>query len=50
MLGSYLSVTDKEGNYIFKNIVPGNYFLEIDRSTTGINDIPTSLFLQHFLS
>lgn len=44
MLGSYLSVTDKEGNYIFKNIVPGNYFLEIDRSTTGINDIPTSTF------
>jgi hypothetical protein len=39
MMGSYLSVTDKEGNYIFKNIVPGEYFLEIDRSTTEINDI-----------
>ncbi|REC42535.1 COG1470 family protein [Chryseobacterium pennipullorum] len=41
MLGSYLSVTDKEGNYIFKNVIPGNYFLEIDRSTIAINDIPT---------
>ncbi len=41
MLGSYLSVTDKEGNYLFKNVIPGNYFLEIDRSTTEINDIPT---------
>lgn len=44
MLGSYLSVTDKEGNYIFKNVIPGNYFLEIDRSTTEINDISTSAF------
>lgn len=41
MLGNYLSVTDKEGNYVFKNVIPGNYFLEIDRSTTAINDIPT---------
>ncbi|OCA70998.1 hypothetical protein BBI01_13840 [Chryseobacterium artocarpi] len=44
MLGSYLSVTDKEGNYMFKNVIPGNYFLEIDRSTTEINDIPTVVF------
>lgn len=43
-LGSYLSVTDKEGNYLFKNVIPGNYFLEIDRSTTEINDIPTLTF------
>lgn len=41
MLGSYLSVTDQNGNYVFKNVIPGNYFLEIDRSTTEINDIPT---------
>ncbi|WP_267406837.1 MULTISPECIES: hypothetical protein [unclassified Chryseobacterium] len=39
MLGSYLSVTDKNGNYVFKNIIPGDYYLEIDRSTTQINDI-----------
>lgn len=44
MLGSYLSITDKEGNYLFKNVIPGNYFLEIDRSTTDINDIPTLVF------
>lgn len=41
MLGNYLTITDKDGNYIFKNVIPGNYFLEIDRSTTAINDIPT---------
>lgn len=44
MLGNYLTITDKDGNYIFKNIIPGNYFLEIDRSTTAINDIPTVVF------
>lgn len=44
MLGSYLSVTDKDGNYMFKNVIPGDYFLEIDRSTTEINDIPTQTF------
>ncbi|WP_312902790.1 COG1470 family protein [Chryseobacterium taichungense] len=41
MLGNHLSVTDKQGNFLFKNIIPGEYVLEIDRSTTGINDIPT---------
>jgi len=40
MLGSHLAITDKNGNYHFKNIVPGDHFLEIDRSTTEINDIP----------
>lgn len=50
MLGSHLSVTDKDGNYLFKNVVPGDYFLEIDRSTAEINDItnislPASLHL-----
>lgn len=39
MLGTHLSVTDKDGNFSFKNIVPGDYFLEIDRSTTNLDDI-----------
>ncbi|WP_419869622.1 COG1470 family protein [Chryseobacterium sp. CT-SW4] len=39
MLGNYLSVTDKNGNYIFKNIIPGEYILEMDRSSIGMNDI-----------
>jgi len=39
MLGNHLSVTDKHGNFIFKNVIPGEYYLEIDRSTTEINDI-----------
>lgn len=41
MLGNHLTVTDKDGNFMFKNILPGNYYLEMDRSTTDINDIPT---------
>lgn len=51
-LGNHLSVTDKDGNFIFKNISPGDYLLEIDRSTTGINDIsdismPASVILNN---
>ncbi|OBW41000.1 hypothetical protein AB670_02648 [Chryseobacterium sp. MOF25P] len=50
MMGNHLSVTDKNGNYLFKNINPGDYVLEIDRLTTEINDIadrnvPASLTL-----
>lgn len=50
MLGNHLSITDQNGNFIFKNIVPGDYVLEIDRATTNINDIsnvniPASLHL-----
>jgi hypothetical protein len=44
MLGNYLSITDKNGNFIFKNIIPGDYYLEIDRSTTNINDITNISF------
>ncbi len=40
MLGTHVSVTDKDGNFMFKNMVPGNYTLEIDRSTTDLHDIP----------
>ncbi|WP_449400527.1 hypothetical protein [Chryseobacterium wanjuense] len=40
MLGNHLSITDRSGNFIFKNVIPGDYVLEIDRSTTEINDIP----------
>ncbi|GAB3420070.1 hypothetical protein GCM10027516_16180 [Niabella aquatica] len=40
MLGNQLTVTDRLGNYIFKNVVPGDHILEIDRSTTDISDIP----------
>lgn len=47
MMGNHLSVTDKDGNYMFKNIVPGEYFLEIDRSTADINDITNVSFPAH---
>lgn len=39
-LGNQITVTDKDGNYHFKNVPPGNYFLELDRSTTEITEIP----------
>lgn len=44
LLGNHLSVTDINGNFTFKNIVPGDYYLEIDRSTTEMNDIPNVRF------
>jgi hypothetical protein len=40
MLGNHLSITDRSGNFIFKNVIPGDYVLEMDRSTTEIGDIP----------
>lgn len=50
MMGNHLSVTNKNGDYVFKNVNPGDYILEIDRTTTEINDIadrnvPVSLIL-----
>lgn len=50
IMGNHLSITDKNGNYLFRNVTPGGYVLEIDRSTTEINDIadqnvPVSLVL-----
>jgi len=44
MIGNHITVTDKAGNYTFKNIPPGDYFLEIDKSSTQLNDIPYSNF------
>ncbi len=44
MMGNHITITDKAGNYTFKNIPPGDYFLEIDRSSTQLNDIPYSNF------
>ena len=39
ILGNHSTLTDKNGYYIFKNVVPGKYILEIDRSTIDLNDI-----------
>lgn len=44
ILGNHISITDKNGNYVFKNINPGEYVLEIHRSTTEIHDITDILF------
>lgn len=50
IMGNHLSITNKNGDYLFKNVNPGDYVLEIDRTTTEINDIadtnvPVSLIL-----
>src|SRR5690606_20278043 len=39
-LGKHQAVTDSDGNYIFKNVVPGEHFLENDRTTFAFEDIP----------
>jgi len=44
IMGNHITITDKAGNYVFKNVPPGDYFLEIDKSTTQLNDIPFSNF------
>src|SRR5690606_35087738 len=33
------AITDTEGNFTFKNITPGTYFLEVDRQTIDIKYI-----------
>lgn len=38
-LGPYQTVTDNKGMYIIKNIIPGEYFITIDRTTIGIDEI-----------
>lgn len=44
ILGNHATMTDKNGNYTFKNLVPGDYFLEIDRTTVDLEDIPDIVF------
>lgn len=39
ILGPYQTVTDNKGMYIIKNIKPGEYFISIDRTTIGIDEI-----------
>lgn len=51
-LGNETAITDNNGNYIFKNIVPGEYYLDIDKSTLPIGSItdiklPTALSIQN---
>lgn len=38
-LGNHIAIADKEGKFLFKNVVPGDYFLEIDRASTSMDDI-----------
>lgn len=38
-MGSNVAITDKNGHYIFKNITPGTYYLEIDNSSLPLNAI-----------
>lgn len=40
ILGNQTAITNIHGNYVFKNIIPGNHILEIDRNTIEIDDIP----------
>lgn len=38
-MGNHITVTDKNGNYTFRNLPKGDYYLDIDRSTIDLNDI-----------
>ncbi|WP_177761956.1 hypothetical protein [Flavobacterium sp. I3-2] len=39
LLGTYIAITDAKGYFIFKDVNPDDYFLEMDYSTLNINDI-----------
>lgn len=39
MLGNNVAITDKEGNYVFKNVIPSEQILEIDRTSLELEDI-----------
>lgn len=39
-LGSHAALVDSKGDFVFKNVKPDTYFLEIDQETLGIKDIP----------
>lgn len=39
MLGGKETITDKNGNFLFKNVVPGEHLLDIDRSSTGAREV-----------
>ncbi len=40
-LNNHEAVTDKFGNFTFVDVAPGTYFLELDKTSIGIQEIPT---------
>ena len=38
-LGAYSAITDERGHFLFKNVKPDTYFLEIEQGTLGVKDI-----------
>lgn len=38
-LGPYSAITDERGHFLFKNVKPDTYFLEIEQGTLGVKDI-----------
>lgn len=38
-LGPYSAITDARGHFLFKNVKPDTYFLEIEEGTLGVKDI-----------
>ena len=40
LLNGKVTETDKDGNFIFKNVVPGDYYFDIDRTSIAIDEIP----------
>lgn len=38
-LGPYSAITDAKGHFLFKNVKPDTYFLEIEEGTLGVKDI-----------
>lgn len=43
-LGNHSTLSDPLGNFAFKNVIPGDYMLDIDGSTLRLNEIPAIEF------
>jgi len=39
-MGKYLTISDKNGHFSFPALLPGNYMLNLDRSSLGLDAIP----------
>ncbi len=43
VIQSFAAITDREGRFMFANLLPGSYSLDIDRRSVGINKMASSM-------
>ncbi len=48
-LNNLSTVTNKKGEFKFPSLTPGKYILDLERSSIGLNKVPTETFPREFL-